>query len=112
MRGRPAAIGFLRRDVSGISQTWDEIQIRSLAKRLGYDLAKIVVFGSETDLSLSRLIGVLRQSAADAVFVPNVAHFDGAEISAELVQVCDVITVSPEATYARTLAAAIFPDPA
>ncbi|MBP2188805.1 hypothetical protein [Nocardia goodfellowii] len=71
-----------------------------------------MVFGSGTDSALSRLIGVVRQSTAEAVFVPSAAHFEGTEISAELVRVCDVITVSPEATYARTLAAGIFPDPA
>ncbi|WP_051022214.1 hypothetical protein [Nocardia pneumoniae] len=100
MRPRPTAIGYLRRDVSGVSQTWDEIQIRSLAKRLGYELAKTVVFGPKTDCPLSRLLNVVRRIDVDAVIVPNSRHF-GADVPAELVKVVDVITVQPENTYAR-----------
>ncbi|MGQ4597359.1 hypothetical protein [Nocardia sp. R6R-6] len=100
MRARPTAIGYLRRDISGISQTWDEIQIRSLAKRLGYELAKTVVFRAETDSPLSRLLNVVRRVDVDAVIVPGVRHFGG-EVPTGLVAVADVITVSPERTYAR-----------
>ncbi|MFQ6393293.1 recombinase family protein [Nocardia sp. KC 131] len=100
MRARPTAIGYLRRDVSGIAQEWDEIQIRSVAKRLGYDLAKTVVFGRETDRPECRLLNVIRAVDADAVIVPSAEHFDGS-IPDPLVQACDVVTVSPENTYAR-----------
>ncbi|MFD0365851.1 hypothetical protein ACFQZZ_30810 [Nocardia sp. GCM10030253] len=100
MRARPTAIGYLRRDVSGFSQSWDEIQIRSVAKRLGYDLAKTVVFGRETDSPESRLLNVIRTIDVDAVIVPSAAHLGGA-IPDPLVQACDVVTVSPENTYAR-----------
>ncbi|MBF6219774.1 hypothetical protein IU479_16845 [Nocardia abscessus] len=100
MRPRPTAIGYLRRDVSGVSQTWDEIQLRGLAKRLGYELAKTVVFGPETDSPLSRLMGVVRRADVDAVIVPGVRHFGG-EVPPELVKVVDVITVNPQKTYAR-----------
>ncbi|GAB2675809.1 hypothetical protein [Nocardia goodfellowii] len=107
MRERPTAIGYLRRDVSGISQTWDEIQIRSLSKRLGYDLAKTVVFGSETEHLLVRLIGAVRRADADAVIVPSTLHFYRADIPVELVHACDVVTVNPEATYARSVASSL-----
>ena len=100
MRARPTAIGYLRRDVSGISQEWDEIQVRSIAKRLGYDLAKTVVFGCETDHPGRRLLNVVRTIDADVVIVPSAEHFGGA-IPDLLVQACDVVTVSPENTYAR-----------
>ncbi|MGK8510358.1 hypothetical protein ACRS5S_20695 [Nocardia asiatica] len=100
MRPRPTAIGYLRRDVSGVSQTWDEIQIRSVALRLGYELAKTVVFGPETDSPLSLLLNVVRRVDADAVIVPGVRHL-GSEMPSELVRVVDVVTVSPENTYAR-----------
>ncbi len=100
MRARPTAIGYLRRDVSGLSQTWDEIQIRSVAKRLGYELAKTVVFGPQTDSPLSRLLNVVRRVDADAVIVPGVQHL-GWEVPSELVKAVDVITVSPQNTYAR-----------
>lgn len=100
MGAQPTAIGYLRRDVSGISQTWDEIQIRSIAKRLGYDLAKTVAFGPETDHPQSRLLNVIRTMDVDAVIVSSAAHLGG-DIPDPLVQACDVITVSPENTYAR-----------
>ncbi|WP_174187714.1 hypothetical protein [Nocardia barduliensis] len=100
MRPRPPAIGYLRRDVSGVSQTWDEIQLRSLAQRLGYELAKTVAFGPETDSPLSRLMNVVRRVDVDAVIVPGVRHFGG-EVPPALVQVVDVVTVNPERTYAR-----------
>ncbi|MFI6167726.1 hypothetical protein ACIBCN_13155 [Nocardia sp. NPDC051052] len=100
MRRRPAAVGYLRRDVSGARQQWDEVLIRSLAQRFGYDLAKTVVFGAETDDVIGRLVTVARRLGTDAVIVPSTAHFEG-DVPDELVQVCDVITVAPEYTYAR-----------
>ncbi|MEV2218366.1 hypothetical protein AB0E01_00625 [Nocardia vinacea] len=100
MRPTPTAIGYLRREVSGISQAWDETHIRSRAKRLGYDLAKTVVFGDATDHPLGRLLTVVLQLDVDAVIVPSAEHFGGT-VPEELVQVCDVITTSPENTYAR-----------
>ncbi|WP_051175524.1 hypothetical protein [Nocardia exalbida] len=100
MRPRPTAIGYLRRDVSGVSQTWDEIQIRSVAMRFGYELAKTVVFGPETDSPLSRLLNVIRRTDVDAVIAPGLKHF-GFEVPSELVEVADVVTVNPQRTYAR-----------
>ncbi|WP_147288859.1 hypothetical protein [Nocardia mexicana] len=44
---------------------------------------------------------VASRLAVDAVFVPGTEHFEGGEIPADLVAVADVITVSPEHTYAR-----------
>ncbi len=41
---RPAAIGHLRTDVSGIARFHDESQIRTLATRLGYDFADMIVY--------------------------------------------------------------------
>ncbi|RJO78408.1 hypothetical protein D5S18_05805 [Nocardia panacis] len=97
---RPTAIGYLRRDVSGISQVWDETLIRSLAKRLGYDLAKTIAFGPETDDPIGRLVGSVHKVAAAAVIAPGPAHFEG-EIPAALIRACDVVTVAPETTYTR-----------
>ncbi|MFI9508073.1 hypothetical protein [Nocardia sp. NPDC052566] len=99
MRARPTAIGYLRRDVSGVQQVWDETQIRSLAGRLGYDLAKTVVFGPETDHPAGRLRNVIEQMEVEAVITPSLAHLGGTP--EPVVRMCDVITVSPENTYAR-----------
>ncbi|WP_433732519.1 hypothetical protein ACQP0C_09500 [Nocardia sp. CA-129566] len=98
MRQRPTAIGYLRTDVSGVSQAWDEIQIRSRAMRLGYELAKTVTFGAHTDSPLSRLLNVVRQMDVDAVITPNLEHLGG-NVPAELVRMCEINTVTPPETY-------------
>ncbi|UGT43407.1 hypothetical protein LTV02_08480 [Nocardia yamanashiensis] len=102
MRTKPAALGYLRTDVSGVQQQWDETRIRSLAARLGYALRKTVAFGERTDQPVERLVNVVRRLDAEAVVVPGPHHFEGHRIPAELVRVVDVITVDPDATHART----------
>ncbi|MFF0612458.1 hypothetical protein ACFYUD_27710 [Nocardia tengchongensis] len=96
----PTAIGYLRSDVSGMRQQWDEMQNRSLAKRLGYTVAKTVVFSEYVEEPVRRPINVVRRMHADAVVVPNLGHFGGS-VPDELVRVVDVITVDPHETYAR-----------
>lgn len=95
------AIGYLRRDISGVRQPWDEIQVRSLAKRLGYNLRKIITFTSGVDDVERRLRNIVERLGVDAVVVPGIAHFEGGVIPPGLVRVADVITVEPECTYAR-----------
>ncbi|MEV0251463.1 hypothetical protein AB0H76_33055 [Nocardia sp. NPDC050712] len=107
MRTRPTALGYLRRDISGISQTWDEIQIRSRATRLGYDYAKTIVFDLYTPDRLLRLLRAVERADVDAVIIPAASHL-GDRVPAELIQRCDVITVNPEFTYARTIAPPLF----
>ncbi|WP_040805531.1 hypothetical protein [Nocardia concava] len=96
----PTAIDYLRSDVSGARQQWDEMQTRSLAKRLGYTVAKTVVFSQHVEEPIQRLVNVVRRVQADAVVVPNLAHLGGT-VPTALVQVVDVITVEPHDTYAR-----------
>lgn len=96
----PTAIGYLRSDVSGTRQPWDEMRNRSLAKRLGYTVAKTVVFSEHVEDPVQRLINVVRRMRAEAVVVPNLEHFGGT-VPDELVRVVDVITVDPHDTYAR-----------
>lgn len=98
---KPVAVGYLRKDVSGVAQSWNESQLRSLAKRLGYNLAKTVVFGAKTADPISGLIEAARRVKADAVIVPSTAHFDGEVIPDALTRVLDVVSVTPEHTYAR-----------
>ncbi|MFE3542316.1 hypothetical protein ACFXK0_05020 [Nocardia sp. NPDC059177] len=97
---KPIALGYLRSDLSGAAQDWDEIRIRSLAKRYGYDLAKTIVFTARTVDPLTGLIAIVRRISAEAVFVPHRQHL-GAEMPPTLVGICDVITVDDESTYAR-----------
>jgi hypothetical protein len=104
----PPAIGYLRSDVSGISQQWHETQIRSLAKRFGYDLSRIVVFNERTDDPVQRLLNVVTNTEAEAVFAPSEDHFGG-PVPLSLVNVCDVVTVDDEHTRSRDLAARLQP---
>ncbi|MFE3080680.1 hypothetical protein [Nocardia tengchongensis] len=96
----PTAIGYLRSDVSGERRQWDEMQNRGLAKRLGYALAKTVVFNEHIEDPVQRLINVVCRMRAEAVVVPNLDHFGGT-VPDELVRVVDMITVDPHDTYAR-----------
>ncbi|MBF6131144.1 hypothetical protein [Nocardia brasiliensis] len=98
---RPVAIGFIRKDVAGVAQSWNESQIRILAKRSGYNLAKTVVFGAKTEHPIAVLIEAGRRVKAHAVIVPSTAHFDSEVIPDELTRVMDVISVIPERTYSR-----------
>lgn len=59
-----------------------------------------MVFGLGPDDPLTRLLDVVARMDVDAVIVPNLEHLGG-DVPDELVKVCDVITVSPENTYAR-----------
>lgn len=100
MLGHATAIGYLRSDISGERRQWDERQNRSRAARLGYTVAKTVVFSQRTDDPIQRLVNVIRNTGAEAVVVPSADHLGG-EIPEALVRVADVITVQPEKTYAR-----------
>ncbi|WP_067722838.1 hypothetical protein [Nocardia yamanashiensis] len=101
MKPQPSAIGYLREDISGASRVWDENQVRRLAQRLGYDLRRVFIFDEHTDRPVTRLCTAVSRLEADAVVTPSAAHFGGT-VPGELVQRADVITVSPEETYART----------
>lgn len=97
---KPTAIAYLRSDIS-TAQNWDEIQMHSLAKRYGYDLAKTIVFTSRTRDPITQLITVVRRTGSEAVFTLHLGHL-GAEVPIVLVGTCDVITMDDETTYARS----------
>ncbi|MFJ9370128.1 hypothetical protein ACIRRA_37700 [Nocardia sp. NPDC101769] len=97
----PKAIGFLRRDVSGMRQDWDETQIRSLAARSGYDLCKVVAFGPTTDSPMQRLRTVAIRTGAEAIFVPSLRHFGGAMVPVEISEIADVTAADTEEKVRR-----------
>ena len=100
---RPVAIGYLRRDVSGSRQPWDEEQIRSLARRFGYDLSRIVAFSHHTDEPHQRLCNVVGRVGATAVFVPSLDHFVTREhVPTALLRLADIVTADTRFTYARS----------
>lgn len=100
---KPPAIGYLRRDISGVAQPWDETQIRSLAERLGYRFTKTVAFSDRTTDPLGRLLAVVASTAAVAVVTPSLAHLD--DLPEAVLAACDIVTVTPEITHSRTLPA-------
>ncbi|WP_245746026.1 hypothetical protein [Nocardia altamirensis] len=102
MKYRPTAVGYLRTDVSGLAQLWDQGQIRRLATRLGYDFADMVIYDPKFGRPpLARLKAQATRLEAEAVIVPSPEHFDGGQAPGALVKQLDVITLTPEATYAR-----------
>lgn len=104
MRYKPTCLGYLRTDVSGLAQLWDQSQIRKLATRLGYDFADMVIYDPRFGRPpLARLKAQASRLDAEAVIVPSLEHFEGAEVPGTLVVQLDVITVTPEETYARRM---------
>lgn len=102
MRYKQTALGYLRTDVSGIGQLWDESRIRRTAARLGYDFSGMVIYDPLTGRPpLARLRAQATRLDAEAVIVPGPEHFDGGQVPGVLVNQLDVITVDPEKTYAR-----------
>lgn len=102
MRWKPTCIGYLRTDVSGMAQLWDQSQIRRLATRLGYDFSDMVVYDPRFGRPpLARLKAQATRLDAEAVIVPGPEHFSNGQIPDALVRQLDVITVNPEETYAR-----------
>lgn len=97
---KPKALGYLRKDKSGVHQQWDEARIRALAQRFGYALCKTIVFGEFTEDPIGELVSAVRRAEVEAVIVPSLEHLDGIAPQS-LVAVADVIIVSPQHTYAR-----------
>lgn len=97
---RATALGYLRTDVSGIGQLWDESQIRSTAARLGYDLAALVIYDPRSGRPpFARLKTQATRLEAEAVIVPSLGHFEEGRIPDPLVRQLDVITISPEEVH-------------
>ncbi|WP_280434795.1 hypothetical protein [Nocardia carnea] len=71
------AVGYLRSDISGVHQPWDEVRMRNLAPRLGYNLRKIIVLSENTADRIDRLLFTIARNRAEAVFVPSRVHLEG-----------------------------------
>ncbi|WP_067530988.1 hypothetical protein [Nocardia crassostreae] len=94
MRYRPAALGYLRTDVSGIGQLWDEERIRRIAERSGYDFCGMVVYDPRTGKPpLAWLRALANRLDVTAVIAPGPDHFVGGRIPDALMARVEVITV-------------------
>lgn len=99
---KPTALGYLRTDISGVGQLWEENQIRRLAERLGYDFSGMVIYDPNSGRPpLARLKAQATRLDAEAVIVPSPGHFEDRQIPGSLLQHLDVITVRPEETHTR-----------
>ncbi|WP_429429037.1 hypothetical protein [Nocardia sp. GAS34] len=98
----PAAIGYVRSDISGPRQSLDETEIRRLAVDIGYPLAGIVRHdGGSVDYPMLRL----RNAAANAtrvygvhiaaVLTPSLAHLGG---NTDPMEWCDEVYTADSAT--------------
>ncbi|WP_280427196.1 hypothetical protein [Nocardia brasiliensis] len=99
--GVPTALGYLRQDVSGDGQAWDEAGIRSLAKRFGYTLTQTIVATADTPEPIVELTSTAQRHGVDVVIVPSTEHFESDKVPTDLTRVADVVTVRPVHTYAR-----------
>lgn len=59
------------------SPAMDEVRVRRLAKRYGYQIVSVLRVVDGGFGSLVRLAAAIREHKADAVFVPTVDHLEG-----------------------------------
>lgn len=100
----PIAISYLRRDISMLNQPWHETQLRSLAKRFGYDHSKTIVFARTDPDRMLRLLHEAHRADAEAIFTPTLAHLDYTDLDTLLagaaqMGIHSIITWNPTFTY-------------
>ncbi|WP_228832804.1 hypothetical protein [Nocardia brasiliensis] len=64
-------------------------------------MAKTVVLGPKIEDPVAELIEAARRVRASAVIVSSTAHFEAERVPDELTRLVDVVSVTPEFTYAR-----------
>jgi hypothetical protein len=93
------AIGFLRRDISGVDREVDEKAINDLAAAQGYRVDTVLNVGPDVPHPFSRILVAVSRIDADAVITPSPAHV--ADFTRALLVVADLITVTPQQTLRR-----------
>ncbi|WP_280472410.1 hypothetical protein [Nocardia cyriacigeorgica] len=93
MRARPTALAWINPDVS-VAFDVEAIQVRSLARRLGY----VLVWPDER--AVLSLMEQVRWADVDAVITPAPNHFDLLTLH-NLMMLADVETVWPRISFAR-----------
>ncbi|MFC4128467.1 hypothetical protein [Nocardia rhizosphaerae] len=94
------ALGYLRTDISGVGQVWDEERMRFAAEEQGYDLRKTIAFGPTVFDPIGRLAAIAAELGVDAVLSPSAAHL-GAVVPDLLRGICAIVVVDPLVTYPR-----------
>ncbi|WP_280382764.1 hypothetical protein [Nocardia wallacei] len=78
----------------------NEESVLRRADHMGYRLLRVVVRNSaRVDDPVARLVNTARGYDVAAVITPNLDHIGGDP--APICQVCDVVTVEPDQTYAQ-----------
>lgn len=99
VRTVPRAIGFIDSALPGWPDNEDSV--RHHAHALGYDLARLLVYSTDTvDDPIARLLNTARSYDAAAVITPTLEHIGGDP--AVIRALCDLETIYPATTYART----------
>ncbi|WP_330228373.1 hypothetical protein OHA40_19695 [Nocardia sp. NBC_00508] len=88
---KPKVVGYLRRDISGRRARRHELEIRSLARLSGYDLARTLVVGPTAPASIAALLTVIGRVGAAAVITPALDHLESREDT--IMAVCGLITL-------------------
>ncbi|MFJ9367079.1 hypothetical protein ACIRRA_22020 [Nocardia sp. NPDC101769] len=85
------AIGYLRRDVSGVNWQRDEARIHAAADERRWTVILVVLADPiRQGAAINRLMNLAYAEGVDAVIVPGLAHFEHGDISA-LVKIADVV---------------------
>ncbi|WP_454195063.1 hypothetical protein [Nocardia sp. Marseille-Q1738] len=90
---KPKAIGYLRRDISGRRVRRHELEIRILARTLGYDLARTLVSGPAT-AAPAEVLAMIGRLGARAVITPALDHLTPSENA--ITTVCALITLDSD----------------
>ncbi|MEU6580288.1 hypothetical protein [Nocardia sp. NPDC046763] len=85
------AIGYLRRDVSGVNWQRDEARIHAAADERNWTVILVVLADPiRQGAAINRLMNLAYAEGVDAVIAPSLAHFESGDISA-LVKIADVV---------------------
>lgn len=95
----PAAIAFLRCELSGSRTDEDEKAMRRYARRRGLRVAKVLKIEHGALDPTLRLINAVHAHSAKAVLIPQLLHL--AATRRAVTEVCELVSIQPERTWPR-----------
>ncbi|MEU0871668.1 hypothetical protein [Nocardia brasiliensis] len=93
-----AAVGFLRYGISGADRERHEAEIRSVATRLGYEVAAILYDACDRGALVSQIMVLAWNCESAAVIIPSDRHLERGEVD-DLLAVGDVIIIESAKRY-------------